>query len=129
MLGSTILTAFNDNAAITYLAAQVSDIEFAAKQAVVAGAVVGGGLTVIANAPNPAGQSILGKHFGGSISPGKLAAGAIIPTIICFLCMSILPSVGSKKDPALKADHGAHGDSAHHEDKPDHDEPHSEDSH
>ena len=93
MLGATILTAFNDNAAITYLASQVHDISFAAKHAVVSGAVVGGGLTVIANAPNPAGQSILSKHFEGGISPIKLLGGAIIPTIICYLCMSILPNL------------------------------------
>ena len=99
MLGATVLTAFNDNAAITYLASQVSDISFAAKEAVVAGAVVGGGLTVIANAPNPAGQSILSKHFEGGISPLKLVAGAIVPTIICYLCMS-LPSLG--KDQSLE---------------------------
>lgn len=97
MFGSTILTAFNDNAAITYLASQVSDISFAAKEAVVAGAVVGGGLTVIANAPNPAGQSILSKHFEGGISPLKLLAGAIVPTIICYLCMHFLPALGNSR--------------------------------
>ena len=69
MLGATILTAFNDNAAITYLAAQVHDISLSAKHAVVAGAVTGGGLTVIANAPNPAGQSILSRFFKDGISP------------------------------------------------------------
>lgn len=94
-LGATILTAFNDNAAITYLASQVSGIGFDAKHAVVAGAVVGGGLTVIANAPNPAGQSILSKHFVGGISPLKLVAGALIPTVICYLCMSFLPNLDS----------------------------------
>ena len=97
MLGATILTAFNDNAAITYLASQVNDISFAAKHAVVSGAVVGGGLTVIANAPNPAGQSILSRHFEGGISPLKLLAGAIVPTIICYLCMSFLPNLGADK--------------------------------
>ncbi|MGJ8724188.1 MAG: putative Na+/H+ antiporter [Roseibacillus sp.] len=107
MLGSTILTAFNDNAAITYLASQVSDISFGAKEAVVAGAVVGGGLTVIANAPNPAGQSILSKHFEGGISPLKLLAGAIVPTIICYLCMSFLPSLGgsAKYAPSKPVEH------------------------
>lgn len=99
-LGATILTAFNDNAAITYLASQVQDISFTAKHAVVAGAVVGGGLTVIANAPNPAGQSILSKHFEGGISPGKLFLGAIVPTIICYLCMSFLPNITFGKDHA-----------------------------
>jgi Na+/H+ antiporter NhaD/arsenite permease-like protein len=92
MLGATILTAFNDNAAITYLAAQVPDISTAAKYAVVAGAVTGGGLTVIANAPNPAGQSILSKYFKDGISPLGLAMGAIIPTIIAYLCFTFLPS-------------------------------------
>jgi len=92
MLGATILTAFNDNAAITYLASQVDGISFTAKQAVVAGAVTGGGLTVIANAPNPAGQSILSKYFEGGVSPLKLFLAALIPTIILYLCFIILPS-------------------------------------
>ena len=63
MLTATVLTAFNDNAAITYLATLVPNLADASKYAVVAGAVTGGGLTVIANAPNPAGQSILGRFF------------------------------------------------------------------
>lgn len=58
MLGATVLTAFNDNAAITYLASLVPGFTAELKYAVMAGAVTGGGLTVIANAPNPAGQSI-----------------------------------------------------------------------
>ena len=86
MLGATVLTAFNDNAAITYLAAQVHDLAPSAKYAVVAGAVTGGGLTVIANAPNPAGQSILSKFFKDGISPLGLLLGALVPTIIVYLC-------------------------------------------
>ena len=57
MIGATVLTAFNDNAAITYLASLVPGFSESLRYAVVAGAVAGGGLTVIANAPNPAGQS------------------------------------------------------------------------
>ena len=91
MLGATILTAFNDNAAITYLAAQVHDITLSAKHAVVAGAVTGGGLTVIANAPNPAGQSILARFFKGGISPVGLFLGALIPTLIVYLFFALLP--------------------------------------
>jgi Na+/H+ antiporter NhaD/arsenite permease-like protein len=91
MFGAAVLTAFNDNAAITYLAAQVQDIDNAAKYAVVAGAVLGGGLTVIANAPNPTGQSLLSKFFKFGISPAKLLAGAILPTIIAYLCFALLP--------------------------------------
>ena len=68
-LGSTILTAFNDNALITYLATLVPNLSDPLKYAVVEGAVVGGGLTVIANAPNPAGQALLSRFFGGSLSP------------------------------------------------------------
>jgi len=76
------LTAFNDNAAVTYLASLVPSFTEPLKYAVVAGAVAGGGLTVIANAPNPAGQSILSKFFPDGISPLNLLLGAIAPTII-----------------------------------------------
>ena len=52
------------------------------KYAVVAGAVTGGGLTVIANAPNPAGQAILGRYFSDGVSPLWLAASALLPTLV-----------------------------------------------
>ena len=97
MLESAILTAFNDNAAITYLAAQVEGISEASKYAVVAGAVTGGGLTVIANAPNPAGQSILSRFFRDGISPLGLLLGAIIPTVIAYLCFTFLPGKPGKE--------------------------------
>ncbi len=97
MLGATILTGFNDNAAITYLASQVEGISFSAKHAVVAGAVTGGGLTVIANAPNPAGQSILSKYFDGGVSPLKLFLAALTPTIVVYLCFIILPNGPAKE--------------------------------
>ncbi|QTN34327.1 putative Na+/H+ antiporter [Akkermansiaceae bacterium] len=92
MFGATLLTAFNDNAAITYLAAQVQGLSIEAKHAVVAGAVTGGGLTVIANAPNPAGQSILSRFFNGGISPVGLFLGALLPTIILYLAFVFLPN-------------------------------------
>ena len=82
MIGSTVLTAFNDNAAITFLATLVPGFTDGQKYAVVAGAVTGGGLTVIANAPNPAGQSILSRYFPGGVNPANLAMGAAIPTVI-----------------------------------------------
>lgn len=91
--GSTVLTAFNDNAAITYLAGQVPGLSSELQYAVVAGAVVGGGLTVIANAPNPAGQSILARAFEGSISPAKLALASLIPTTIAFMAFWLLPNL------------------------------------
>ena len=94
MIGSVILTAFNDNAAITYLATLVPGLTEELKFAVVAGAIAGGGLTVIANAPNPAGQSILQSHFeDGGISPLKLFMGALLPTIIVALAFMLLPSL------------------------------------
>jgi Na+/H+ antiporter NhaD/arsenite permease-like protein len=83
MIGSTALTALNDNAAITYLASLVPGLSDPLKYAVVAGAVTGGGLTVIANAPNPAGQSLLQKYFGDAgISPLGLFLAALAPTAI-----------------------------------------------
>ena len=99
MFGATVLTAFNDNAAITYLAAQVDGITPTAKYAIVAGAVAGGGLTVIANAPNPAGQSILSRFFKNGISPLGLLLGALLPTAIVYLCLLLLPSIPAKEDP------------------------------
>ena len=89
MFGATLLTAFNDNAAITYLATLVPDLTAELKHAVVAGAVVGGGLTVIANAPNPAGQSLLSRYFTDGVAPLGLLAGAIGPTIIMGIAFII----------------------------------------
>jgi hypothetical protein len=86
MLGATVLTAVNDNAAITYLSTLVPNLTDALKYAVVVGAVSGGGLTVIANAPNPAGQSILKKYFYNGISPLLLLTAAIAPTLIMLAC-------------------------------------------
>ncbi|MEJ2730299.1 MAG: putative Na+/H+ antiporter [Deltaproteobacteria bacterium] len=85
MLGATILTAFNDNAAITYLSTLVPNFSESLKYAVVAGAVAGGGLTIIANAPNPAGVSILKKYFNDEVSPAGILAGALVPTAIMLL--------------------------------------------
>jgi Putative Na+/H+ antiporter len=83
MIGSTILTAFNDNAAITYLVSLVPGLPDVFKYVVMAGAVTGGGLTVIANSPNPAGQSILASRFGeAGIFPLYLFLGALVPTLI-----------------------------------------------
>lgn len=89
MLGATILTAFNDNAAITFLSTLVPTFTDSLKYAVVAGAVAGGGLTVIANAPNPAGQSLLKKHFDDFVSPVGLLKGALLPTVITWLCFAV----------------------------------------
>jgi hypothetical protein len=85
MLGATLLTAFNDNAAITFLSTLVPNFTDALKYAVVAGAVAGGGLTVIANAPNPAGLSILKRYFGNEVSPGGIVKYALLPTIVMLL--------------------------------------------
>jgi len=87
---ATILTAFNDNAAITFLASLVPGFSDSLKYAVVAGAVAGGGLTVIANAPNPAGQAILASYFPKGIAPLALLAAALIPTGIMALCFMAL---------------------------------------
>lgn len=90
-LGSMSLTAFIDNAAITYLGSQVQNITDASKYAMVAGSIVGGGLTVIANAPNPAGYSTLDSSFGqDGISPRLLLLNALPPTFIAAICLWLL---------------------------------------
>ena len=88
-LSAVVLTAFNDNAAITYLASLVPGFTDPLKYAVVAGAVTGGGLTVIANAPNPAGQAILARHFPGGVSPLPLALAALAPTVVMSLAFML----------------------------------------
>jgi hypothetical protein len=87
---STVLTAFNDNALITYLATLVPDLSEPLKVAVVEGAVTGGGLTVIANAPNPAGQALLRRFFGEAIHPLGLFLGALLPTIVAIIAFRLL---------------------------------------
>ncbi len=89
-LSATLLTAFNDNALITYLATLVPNLTDALKIAVVEGAVIGGGLTVIANAPNPAGQALLGRFFDGSVSPVGLLLGALWPTLVAAAAFRLL---------------------------------------
>lgn len=91
LFGSSIgLTAILDNAALTYLGSQVQGISDALKYALVAGAVTGGGLTVIANAPNPAGFGILKSSFENGISAAKLFVSALIPTAIAALAFWLL---------------------------------------
>lgn len=90
LLGAMALSAFNDNAAVTYLATLVPDFTPELKYAVVAGAVCGGGLTVLANAPNPAGQSILRGYFRPGISPLGLFYAALLPTAAAVLCLLLL---------------------------------------
>ena len=88
--GSVFLTAFDDNALITYLATLVPNLSEQLKIAVVEGAVAGGGLTVIANAPNPAGQSLLSKYFGGAIFPIGLFLGALLPTVVTVVLFRVV---------------------------------------
>ena len=90
-LSASALTAITDNAAITSLAAQVADLSETSKYAVMEGAVVGGGLTLLANAPNPAGYSILRDRFkDGGIKPQSLFWYALLPTIVAGACLWML---------------------------------------
>ena len=85
------LTAITDNAALTYLGSLVQGLSEEFKYALVAGAVTGGGLTVIANAPNPAGFSILRAHFDdGAIHPLGLFVAALPPTLVAAAAFLLL---------------------------------------
>lgn len=89
--GATALTAITDNAALTYLGSLVEGVDDQFKYALVAGAVTGGGLTVIANAPNPAGFAILRSYFhDGAINPGKLFLAAFAPTLVAIVAFQFL---------------------------------------
>ncbi len=90
-IGATMLTAITDNAALTYLGSLVEDISDASKYALVTGAVTGGGLTVIANAPNPVSFSLLKNTFEHqSINPLMLFVYALPPTVIAACCFVFL---------------------------------------
>lgn len=89
--GATALTAITDNAALTYLGSLVEGLSDEFKIALVAGAVTGGGLTVIANAPNPAGVSILrGKFEGSTINALGLLIAALPPTLVAVAAFRLL---------------------------------------
>lgn len=93
-LGSTALTGITDNAALTYLGSLVQGISPEQKYYLVAGAVTGGGLTVIANAPNPAGFGILKENFGeDGISPIGLLKSALLPTGLALIAFKFLVSI------------------------------------
>jgi len=88
---ATALTAITDNAALTYLGSLVEGLSDEFKYALAAGAISGGGLTVIANAPNPAGYSILSKNFENNvISPLYLFLSAFGPTVVAIICYKII---------------------------------------
>jgi hypothetical protein len=89
--GGLGLTAVTDNAALTYLGSLIDGLSPAAQYMLMAGAVTGGGLTVIANAPNPAGVALLRQGFEDhSIGAGELLAGAAVPTLVAALCFLLL---------------------------------------
>ena len=89
--GATALTAITDNAALTYLGSLVDGLTDEFKLALVAGAVTGGGLTIIANAPNPAGFSILKEHLEDqALNPLGLLVAATPPTIVAILAFRLL---------------------------------------
>lgn len=89
--GATALTAITDNAALTYLGSLVEGLSEEFKIALVAGAVTGGGLTVIANAPNPAGFAILKSKFDEqAIHPLGLLIAALPPTIVAIIAFRVL---------------------------------------
>jgi Protein of unknown function (DUF1504). len=90
-IGAAILTAFTDNAALTYLGSLVEGLSDGFKYALVAGAVTGGGLTIIANAPNPAGLALLRGHFDNeTVHPLGLFLAALPPTIMAALAFRYL---------------------------------------
>jgi Na+/H+ antiporter NhaD/arsenite permease-like protein len=90
-VGAIALTAFTDNAALTYLGSLVEGLSDEFKYALVAGAVTGGGLTIIANAPNPAGIAILRQYFDeGVVHPLGLLVAALPPTLVAALAFWFL---------------------------------------
>ncbi len=88
---ATTLTAVTDNAALTYLGSQVEGLSEVARYYLVAGAIAGGGLTLIANAPNAAGYSVLQRFFPDGLNPVRLFLGALVPTVVALVFLGIGP--------------------------------------
>lgn len=81
--GTLLLAPVTDNAAITSLASQVTTLSENSKYLIVSAAVVGGGMTIIANAPNPAGYALLRAYCPGkNLKPLKLLLSALVPTVV-----------------------------------------------
>jgi hypothetical protein len=89
--GTVALTGLTDNAALTYLGSLVEGTTQEFRVALVAGAVTGGGLTVIANAPNPAGLSILKEYFNDKVvNPTYLFVAALLPTLVAVIAFRFI---------------------------------------
>ena len=81
----------NATAVTLLLAPNAPDLSAESRYMLVAGAVAGGGLTVIANAPNPAGVALLRRGFNDeSIGAGGLLAGALAPTAVACVAFLLL---------------------------------------
>ncbi len=93
MLSGTILTAFNENTTVAYLACFLDDLSPRLQYALVSGLVAGGGLTIIAHAPNPIGRALLQPYFKKGISPWNLFLGALIPTLIFLSIFYFFPAI------------------------------------
>lgn len=88
---ATALTAVTDNAALTYLGSQVPTLSEVSKWALVSGSISGGGLSILANAPNPAGFSILSSKFSGqTLNAFKLFLAALPMTVIVMICFMLI---------------------------------------
>ncbi len=92
MLSGTVLTAFNENTTVAYLGCLINGLTPKLQYALVSGLVAGGGLTVIAHAPNPVAQALLGRYFHKGISPWNLFLWALFPTLIFLMIFYFFPS-------------------------------------
>lgn len=93
MVVGTILSAFNENTIMAHLACLLDQLSPALKYALVAGIVSGGGLTIIAHAPNPVGQALVRKYFYHGISPWRLFLSALVPTLVFLALFYFFPLV------------------------------------
>ncbi len=91
MLTGTVLTAFNENTTVAYLACLLDNLQPKIQYALASGLVAGGGLTIMAHAPNPAGQALLRPYFKGGISPWNLFLSALTPTLIFLAIFYFFP--------------------------------------
>lgn len=82
---SFVLSMFNDNAGVSFLSSLIPNISESAKKLILSGALTAGGMTILANAPNPTAFTLLKSDFDKGISHFYVFLAALLPSIIAVI--------------------------------------------
>lgn len=80
-VASLMLSAFTHNTSNTILYSHLPHLTYPIKYLLVSGALVGGGMTIMANGPNLMAYSLLNNYFDWDISFARLFLAALVPVL------------------------------------------------